>query len=264
MARGRKAGKANEHNEDIEATRQEAREASSNVAQLTHSEETRAQQLRDVTTEFNRLKAEGQRINAERKAQLERVDALGLDRNEFRALVKLLEVDDEKRTRKARTRREFLRAHNLPEQTDMFEPKAQEPGSLPGVDRAFIGGDAPQHDAATTAAIGKGFITQAEIDRNREAFIICKTCGQLNDNNGAEMLKCVDCGTVMYAGAEMVGLPVLDDDDLMRFEAMSVAEGVDNGASGDDQGEFEVDGEADIDGDLMERAGVAMIAGDDE
>lgn len=252
MARTRKAGKATEHNEDVEAQRQHARERDSNVVQLTHSEESRAQQLRELTAEFERLKAQGKAINNDRKAVLERVDAMGLDRNEFRALTKLLEVDDEKRNRKHRTRREFMRAHNLPEQVDMFEPKEPEPGSLPGVDRPFIGGEAPQHDAATTAAIGKGFITEAEIERNKEAFVTCKTCGQQNVVTGDDMLKCVDCGTVFYAFGEMAGLPVLDDDDLMRFEALN-------------EPEPEAIPEADmaIDDDLMERAGVASVVVDE-
>lgn len=170
MARNRrKAGTAAEHNEDIEQQRQEARDKDSNVVTFEVKDETRAQQLREVTAEFNRLKAEGQRINAERKAQLERIDALGLDRNEFRALVKLLEVDDDKRTKKQRTRREFLRAHNLPEQVDMFEPKEPEPGSIPGLERPFIvAEEGPARDPAVQAAVDAGFFTEEELEESRQ------------------------------------------------------------------------------------------------
>jgi hypothetical protein len=108
------------HNENTEAKRQRARDKGSNVVDLTLDDATRAERIRDITAEFERLKAEGKAINELRKACLERIDALGLDRNEFRSLTKLLEVDEEKRSKKARTRREFLRAHNLPEQGDMF------------------------------------------------------------------------------------------------------------------------------------------------
>jgi uncharacterized protein (UPF0335 family) len=111
---------AAQHNENTEAKRQRARDKSSNVVDLTLDDATRAERIRDITAEFERLKAEGKAINEMRKACLERVDALGLDRNEFRSLTKLLEVDEEKRSKKHRTRREFLRAHNLPEQGDMF------------------------------------------------------------------------------------------------------------------------------------------------
>lgn len=115
---------AAQHNAHTEEQRQRARDRDSNVVDLTVDDATRAQRIREITTEFDRLKAEGKAINESRKACLERIDALGLDRNEFKSLVKLLDLDEEQRAKRARTRREFLRAHNIPDQLGLFDEPA--------------------------------------------------------------------------------------------------------------------------------------------
>jgi len=233
MARTRrKAGTAAEHNEEVEQQRQEAREKDSNVVHLPPpDEETRAEKLRKATAEFQRLKAEGEAINAQRKSVYENIDALGLDRNEFKALVKLLEVDDDKRTKKARTRREFLRAHNLPEQVDMFEPKEPEPGSIPGLERPFIVADEqPARDPAVQAAIDAGFLTEEELEESRQ---LSEVAAQLS-------------GTTVH---EEQG----EDYDAMMAEVQ------------DGEGELDEEPAAEDDDELFQRAGVAtIVAGDDE
>lgn len=222
MARNRrKAGTAAEHNEEVEQQRQAAREADTNVVTFEVKDETRAQQLRDITAEFNRLKSEGQRINAERKAQLERIDALGLDRAEFKAAVKLLEVDDDKRTKKQRTRREFLRAHNLPEQVDMFEPKEPEPGSIPGLERPFIVADEqPARDPAVQAAVDAGFLTEEELEESRQLSEVAnrwdrEDAAAVHEDSG-------DAYDDMLAEAQDEDQPADDDDDEL-FQRAGVA-----------------------------------------
>lgn len=113
---------AKDHNEETSKKRHERADKSANVVNLKPqvSEQERLVKITEITAQFQALKAEGKAINERRKACLEDVEALGLDRNEFRSLTKLLEVDDDKRETKAATRRLFLKAHGIPEQMDMF------------------------------------------------------------------------------------------------------------------------------------------------
>lgn len=169
----RKSGEAKDFNEDFEQARQETRDTSGNVVSLTPKvdEAKTLATVREITAEFNRLKAEGKAINEQRKACLEKIDAAGLDRHEFKALVKLLEVDEVKRALKARTRALFLKAHNLPEQLDLLDDdkEDQAEGLTPGLQREFLGAtdDSPTGSAALDAALQNGFLTEEEIERNR-------------------------------------------------------------------------------------------------
>jgi len=161
----RKTGEAKDFNEDFEDARQTARDSSGKVVSITPAVEMEKKmaKIREVTAEFNRLKAEGKAINDKRKACLETIDAEGLDRHEFKALVKLLEVDEDKRALKSRTRALFLKAHNLPEQIEMF---AEADGTTPAESPAET--DGSTGSPALDAALANGFLTEEELARNRE------------------------------------------------------------------------------------------------
>ena len=157
-AKERKTGGAKDFNKDFEDARQESRDVSGNVVLLMPQmdEAKILLKVREITTEFGRLKAEGKAINEQRKVCLEKIDACGLDRKEFKALVTLLEVDEEKRALKRRTRHLFHKAHGLPEQADLFGDAEE------AAETTTTG------SAALDAALGNGFLTEDELARNRE------------------------------------------------------------------------------------------------
>lgn len=109
---------AEEYNEEFEADRQEAREG--NVVKFNVSEEDLGRQIRTLTEQAQQLEGERASVNDRMKSIYEQIDALKLDRGEFKAGMKLLKKDDIHRDKAQRTRRAFLRAHGLPEQVDMF------------------------------------------------------------------------------------------------------------------------------------------------
>lgn len=172
---GRKAGTAKQHKDDQDNERQAARDRSSSVVDLTLKLDSEQQMatVRELTTSFNALRAEGTAINDRRKAVLERIDALGFDRHEFRGLVKLLNIDDELRSKKARTRRIFLRAHGLPEQGELFETPqapADNAAAAQGIDPAILD------------AVANGFISEDELAANREFEAMLNAAGDTDDD----------------------------------------------------------------------------------
>jgi len=169
---------ADDHNASAERDRQSARETSPNVWRLVTARDGRAKQLREITKNLAKLKAEGAEINARRGAEFDRVDAMGLDRAELRALCKLLEVDAEKRERKARTRREFLRAHGLPEQAEMFEEPAPPPPAAEGQAAAQ-----DLLDPAVAAALEQQWITEDDITAS---FLFSQTQEADGEEDGEE------------------------------------------------------------------------------
>ena len=157
---------AEEYNEEFEAYRQEAREGDDNVVKFNLSEDDLGKQIRSLTAEAHDLIAERKAINEQMKAIYERVDSLRLDRQEFKAAMKLLDVDDIHRDKKQRTRRAFLRAHGLPEQVDMFyDPQAAErddPLNQDDLDLDVDGTESTDDQDDTMAAIRQAWAEEDE------------------------------------------------------------------------------------------------------
>lgn len=171
MARTKKkAAPAVEHDAEQEAERQAARDKDSNVVDLIGYAEralledrARAELAEQVDSVLDHIESAKDTL-AELKVKGE---AQGIEWSAFIALVKLRRMEIEKRQKalkkaeaaeaeRQRTRRAFGW------QADLFEP---EPGSLPGIDRPFVGGEEAR-DPAVQAALDAGFLTEQELADN--------------------------------------------------------------------------------------------------
>ena len=176
MARTKKkAAPAAEHDAEQEAERQAARDNDSNVVDLVGYAERAALEDRmraELAEQVDSVLAHIETAKDALDVLKDKATAQGIEWSAFLALVKWRRLEVEKREKKlqkarreeeerARTRRAFGW------QADLFEPREPEPGSLPGIDRAFIGGEEPR-DPAVQAAIDAGFISEAELEENRQ------------------------------------------------------------------------------------------------
>lgn len=173
MARSKKAT-TRELDAEQEEQRQAARDNDSNVVDLVGYAERAALEDRmraELAEQVDSVLAHMETAKDTLEVLKDKATAQGIEWSAFLALVKWRRLEFEKREKKlqkarleeeerARTRRAFGW------QADLFEPKQPEPGSLPGVDRAFIGGE--ERDPAVQAAVDAGFISPAEIEANRQ------------------------------------------------------------------------------------------------
>jgi len=120
----RKSGTAAEHNDDAEETRQEARSEQSNVIDLDASKKAAARvaliiRLADAAEE---LRLKGKAINEERKAIFDQVDACGINRAAFKAMLVKRRMEEEKRLAYDKAQKEIARAFGWDDgaQGDMF------------------------------------------------------------------------------------------------------------------------------------------------
>lgn len=175
MARTKKkAATADEFNAEQEELRQEAREADTNVVDLgfpTLNEiEADKVYIRDLALEIGDYKARRKGCNDEITAKLTEAETNGLSRDALKAAIKLEAMEPAKRKAWMETLRRCARAFGWDAQRDLFE--AAEPGSIPGLERPFIGGEQtteePGVDAGVAKAIEEGWLTEDELKRNAE------------------------------------------------------------------------------------------------
>lgn len=140
MARNRKAKTAETFNEDFEAQRQAARDASSNVVELLPqaSAAERQEFVHDMAIEIESLMSERKSINLRISAVLDDVAARDISKQAFKDWLRLRAMEQEKLARYQRSRHELAQASGWAEQGELFSQAPAE-GLIPGQQREFMG-----------------------------------------------------------------------------------------------------------------------------